>query len=401
MENFDTIESIDEKGLGARIFCVLLIVFIAFICLIWRFFPFSIPFKVFVLCLGGAYIFYALVSFYTRIPYFISTTNSGKLIAIVCIVFLLFPSITNILYESSKQEYLSAITPNTVIGLKITYDVERTGGSGSIGSEWKYRHYFNDIQFKSGDILEIKASDAFTIRSRFIETDDAVSDVGETSSAPYTYHKFSTDSRQITIQNDVIVIENGGRRYAGSFAEFTATYHITLTVPPSISFWDIYFNTADISIRWVVLICQLICLAIVAYVIIGGNYKKKQIDEKKRIALEKKKQEEKEAFIQSLNGKTIREIAGVPSNISYESGLPKDNNNQCFGSYTVYTTKSGSCFHRIAGCCSARFPIHSFIAMEKYKPCSKCGAINRPIPAWHKTYIELVKKCKEYSIEFE
>lgn len=47
-----------------------------------------------------------------------------------------------------------------------------------------------------------------------------------------------------------------------------------------------------------------------------------------------------------LGGKTIREVANVPQNITFINGLPCDNiGNQEYGSYTVYLTQSGSCYH--------------------------------------------------------
>jgi len=394
-------EHMDEKGLSGREIFFVLTVTVLFITLIWRFAPIQTALKIAILCFGGVFVMGAIAQFCARIPYFIPTAHGGTLVAIVSIVFLLFPFAINILYESNKQEYLTNITPNSIIGLKIEYDIERTGGSGSIGSEWKYQHHFNDIKFTSGETMEIKASAPFTIRSRFIESDEKISDIGETTSKPIKYYNLSPNNSNLTIKNDVFVMESGGKRYAGSFAEFTATYNIKLTIPPSKNYWDIYFYSADNSVQWIILLCQFTCLFLIAYVIIVGERKKEQIKEQERIALEEKKKEERDIFIKGLNGKTIREIAGVPANITYENGLPRDNNNQRFGSYTAYITKSGSCFHRVAGCCSARYPIHTFIASEKYKPCSKCRAYKSTIPVWHKTYIELVQKCKEYSIEYE
>ena len=390
----------DEKGLAGWEIWFVVVVSLAFITLVWRFVPIQTLLKMALVCFCGVWVFAVVAEFSARIPYFIPTAHGGKLVVIVCVVFLLFPFLINAMYESSKHVYLSSIKPDTTIGLKISYDIDRTGGSGSIGSDWSYRHYFNDIQFGSGDIMEIKASEPFTIRSRFIES-DKISDIGETSSNAVVYNKENPQNGEIVITNDVFVMESGGRRYAGSYAEFTATYHAKLTIPPSMNFWEVYFHTPDNLARWIIVMGQLSCLCIIAYVIIEGAHRKEKIKEQERIALEKKKQEERELFIKSLGGKTIREVAGVPSHISYESGFPKDNNNQRYGSFTAYTTKSGSCYHRTPGCCSARLPVHLFVATKKYRPCSKCCVSTSTIPEWHNKYIELTKKCKEYSVEYE
>lgn len=381
--------------------CFPIAVTIAFIALIWRFIPIQETLKLSLICVGGVGILAAVIFFVERLPFFIPTPTRGTNAVIVLMIFLLFPAMINALYESSKNTYLSDITPDTLIGLKITYDVERTGGSGSIGSDWKYLHFYNDTKIGSGSVVDVRASDTFTIRSRFIEVDDAISDVGETISKPISYYKMEPANGELVIKNDVLVAENGGRRYAGSYAEFTATYRVKLTMPKSMGFWSVYFSTEDTSIRWILVLSQLCCLAIIAYVIAFGAKREEQAKEQARMAQEKERQAKREEFIQKLDGRTIRELAGVPPNIHYENGLPRDNNNRKYGSFTVYTTKSGSCYHETPGCCSARFPIHVFVAMGKYKPCSKCCMTKYSIPEWHTKYVALVKQCKEYSVEYE
>lgn len=72
------------------------------------------------------------------------------------------------------------------------------------------------------------------------------------------------------------------------------------------------------------------------------NYEKEEQAQK----LIQAKQAEKESFLNYLGGKTIREVANVPQNITFINGLPRDNiENQEYGSYTVYLTHSGSCYH--------------------------------------------------------
>lgn len=390
----------DEKGLSERAPFFVTMVSVAFIALIWRYIPIQVYFKMALLCFAGAWIWIVISDLFERIPYFIPNAHSQKRMIIVCIAFLLFPCLINAIYEVGKYECLTARTPDATIGLQITYDVDRIGGSGSVGSEWSYHHYFNDVEFDFGDTVEIRASDPFVIRSRFVES-DAISDIGESVSKPIVICQEHQENRQFIIENNVLVKEIGGRKYAGSYAEFTATYYAKLVMPPSLSFWDVYLQTCGDLVGWLLIIGQVTCLFIVAYIIVEGTHRKEKAKAQERLAQERKKQEERELFIKSLGGKTIREVAGVPEHVTYEGDLPKDNNNQRFGSFTVYITQRGACFHRTQGCCAARFPIHIFVAKKRYRPCTKCCTVAYSIPDWHNKYTELKNKCIEHSVEYE
>ena len=104
--------------------------------------------------------------------------------------------------------------------------------------------------------------------------------------------------------------------------------------------------------------------------------------QKEREEAERRRQAEKEEFIRFLGGRSIREAAKVPDNITFVHGLPRDNNDKEFGSFTVYISKNGSCYHSRKGCCSASFPRHAFTAAGKYRPCSKCCSRPVKIPQW-------------------
>lgn len=121
--------------------------------------------------------------------------------------------------------------------------------------------------------------------------------------------------------------------------------------------------------------------------------------EKKRI-LEQEKLE-KEAFLQEIKGKTLRELINIPPYYKMVNGLPVDNNNQLYGSLTVYISKSGTHYHFKKGCCSANTPIHLYRAIGKYVPCSKCSPSHFTIPQWFKDYEELMKKATKYGIEIK
>lgn len=92
----------------------------------------------------------------------------------------------------------------------------------------------------------------------------------------------------------------------------------------------------------------------------------------------------------------------MPSHITFVDGFPKDEDDQKYGSYTLYVSSSGACFHKKKGCCSASIPVHIFEISKQYRPCSKCckGAFpNFDIPQWYSDYIKLKKKCTYYGID--
>ena len=124
--------------------------------------------------------------------------------------------------------------------------------------------------------------------------------------------------------------------------------------------------------------------------------------EKKRKEQERQEYEaNKSQFILKLGGKSIREAAGVPNNIKFIDGLPRDNNNRQYGSYTVYLSTNGTCYHEKPGCCSAHRVAHAFLVINRYRPCSKCCRGSVIIPQWYTKYKELEKQCKKYDLDPE
>ena len=160
---------------------LLFVIPIAFIALIWRMFPLSNIFKAMLCCFLGVFIVSGAVIFAEHLRYFKKFNSAWAVVCITAAVFLIFPAIINVVYGIHEKEYLNSYPADNSISVKITYDIDRTGGSGSIGGEWTYKHFLNNQEFKNGDILKVNAKSAFTITSRFIER-DSISDVGETTS---------------------------------------------------------------------------------------------------------------------------------------------------------------------------------------------------------------------------
>ena len=179
------------------------------------------------------------------------------------------------------------------------------------------------------------------------------------------------------------------------------------------------------------IVAEIFCLIIIMFITLGGSVRKKKMEEQfreerlmeekfrnesireqERLHREKEKEvqeklreeqqrqllEEKTNFINALNGRSIREVASVPTHIRYVNGLPIDNNDSMYGSFTVYISKNGECYHEKSGCCSAGIPIHVIKARNRYRKCSKCCRTYYPFPKWHYDYISLLQKARKYGI---
>lgn len=142
----------------------------------------------------------------------------------------------------------------------------------------------------------------------------------------------------------------------------------------------------------------------IAYIGISNVVDRKRKMEEQKAAEEQrrlKKEQDKAEFIHFMNGRKIREIAQVPANIKFVNGLPVDNNNSSYGSFTVYLSKNGKCFHQRQGCCSARYSAHFVKIRNKYSPCSKCCTKDYNVPSWYTTYMDLKGRARYFEIEVE
>lgn len=399
---------------------------IVFLILLWNMIPLNALIKIALYCFLIAFVFLIIVTFHVNLAHFNKNLAGWKATLVTAVIFLLVPSVMNLVYKRNADQYLISYPFDNVVAVKIECDVEHIGGSGTVGNEWSYIHLLNDTTFSSGDVIELGVSEPFTITSRIIEH-DGISDEGETISKKYIYSKDENWKRNINFSQTVHVDERGGRRNAGAYADFRVEYTLARTFPKSITFWNLLFYAQNSDNGWLpvsLVVCELICVTIIVYVIVVGGKKEKieieRIKQAERMAqikraeeekLEKEKQiqrmiqiklAEKESFIKSLDGKNIREVAKVPPNITFIDGLPKDSGEQKYGSYTLYVSSSGACYHKKSGCCSAHIPIHAFEIRRKYRPCSKCCTGDLPnfdVPKWYSDYIKLKKKCIDYGID--
>lgn len=392
---------------------LLIITSVIFVILIWDALPLDYILKFVISPILVSFILLIEYLFSRYLSFFRAVDSARAAVMITMSVFIVFPFIIHVMHDVHERKYLVSYPPDNRIAIQVTYDIKWTRGKGSIGDDWVYRHFLNDVEFEDGEIIEINSDSVFSITSRFIEQ-DGVNDIGETTSRSLNYASDENYKRTIIISQMVHVVENGGRKNAGAFADFDVTYTLKRVVPSSMSYWAMFFYTPDSIIGYIVchllIVGEVLCLAAIAFVLVSGRKRMVAAEEQKtgqemqdikEISPKKKGefQKERASFIEKLQGQSIRQVAGVPAYISFVDGLPKDNGKAKYGSFTVYRSDKGKCYHDRMGCCSAHRPTHFFVAKRLLKPCSKCCINCRTVPSWYVRYNELEKQAKYYQIE--
>ena len=122
-----------------------------FIILTWKMIPLHVAWKIIIyLFLGlGSCIFWIVNSFVDYLSYFKAISSAKTAFTIAMIIFVILPLVMSIFHDIHQKKYLSSYPTDNLISVKITYDIERIGSSGSIGHDWIYKHYLN---FSVGEI---------------------------------------------------------------------------------------------------------------------------------------------------------------------------------------------------------------------------------------------------------
>lgn len=325
--------------------------------------------------------------------------NTWASVALLFAIFVALPSIIICIQKNCEKEYLIAYPQDDIIAVEITCKIALTKHTGSIGSDWSYYHYLNDTAFKNGDVLTVCASEPFSIRSVFVER-DAIPDKGEAISSAYQYPFLQDYPNLLYITNRVHVKETGGRKYAGSTADFSVVYTLKRVVPEYMNFWDVYFFSLNASRKFwrkLLVFVQVFSFAFGVFASVASINRQRKTAKLQQLTAERVAAEERLLFINRLQGKSIRDASRVPSCIKFINDLPVDNNDSEYGSYTVYVSSAGKCYHQQKGCCSARFPQHFFIAKRTYRPCQRCCRQPIPIPQWYTDYLELKKLADKFN----
>lgn len=365
-----------------------------FAALIWPMIPLNVTTKIIILFVGGIWLVLAIFEFSFELTEAFPRVTPFLAIPLTALAFLFLPVFCMVQHNIYFDTYMESIPHDNQLSFRITYNIEHVQSSGNVGSDWIYNHYLNDQEFKNGDILTVPANKKMYIRSEFIES-DLIPDVGETTNFAFQVTSKNCSQTHI-ITNKVRVYEIGGRRNAGAYVDYLVTYSAKRVPPPSLYFWGVFFSTPGKS--GVLFLCCLMLAFIAEIALIKRAFFWGREMKAEREALEHQKR--LDDFLAILNGRSIRDAAGVPSNITFEEGLPKkDDSPEKYGSYTVFISSSGRCYHEKKGCSSAYTPLHRFNAVGRYRPCSKCCLGSDPVPQWHITYQSLMKQANELGFE--
>lgn len=443
-------------------------IFVGFIVSTHRMLPlFNLPKTFLILCALGTVCFAFLVFLFAilfaiYLGQFKHINSSWLAILITAVLFLLIPVTANIVintaYPICERQYLQSIPSDNQILVRVTYDIERVDGYGSVGNEWKVQHFFKSItntEFQSGDIISVHIYAPFSILSRFTEI-DSINDIGETKSKTYKYSENDNYKRTLTISQYVHIEENGGRKNAGAFVDYKVNYVLERVIPDSMGFWDI-ISINDVErtrcVHWIW--GELFCIAVILFVVLRGislqkkqhieDAKQAQLEaeklrieverqkqleaEQRRIAEEKRRAEieyqnqlkaerqriaeekrraEHDELVAKYSNKTRTQIAiecGMPSEFCMgDDDLPhSDDSDKSYlnlsDKCTVYLSTTGKVYHAHPACNrAAQHPVNITLVPPQRRPCMKCSPIVIDLQ-WYKRYRVTMRMLWKHSIE--
>lgn len=313
-------------------------------------------------------------------------------------LFLVLPFFMRSQYKEHSEEYLVTMPLDGRIYVRISSSVNSVGGVGTIGNEITCESYLNGSKL-SGDVIAVGVDEPFCIETKIVES-DSIPDVGEAISGTYRFSENNNYKKPVIIKLSLRVSESGGNWNKGSYSDYEVVHTLNRVIP-EMSFLDLYYythNAEERSLCEYAANAQIIFVAIAFIIIVLTAIKARTVSAKQKKERERILEEEKQAFRNKLEGMTIRQYAGVPSSIRFVNGLPVDNNDSQFGSFTVFRSSNGNCYHQKRGCCSARFPIHFFVAVKRYRPCSKCCYKHMEIPQWYVNYKRETDKANDLGL---
>ena len=307
-------------------------------------------------------------------------------------------------YRSKTLEFIRSINENYPVSdsgdieVSISKSVKRENRNISIGSDWKYYYYINDVEFHRGTTISINLFKPNNIRTKIIEQDPTYNDVGTTEDSI----SFSLDDLIAgkTITQTVEVSEyRGGVRSNTGGVKFNVSYTIKLKKKLQYPFLKEVTRNPFLYIGFSVIIIFAILIESI-YIRRKKNQYQKEYEQYEHTL--EQFESEKKAFIQTLNGFSIRELAGVPNGVFFtKDNLPYNSkSNEKFGTFTLYITPKGYCFHTDKTCPKSYnvIPIN-LVKVASRKPCIKCAkGYNCKIPSWYTAYLEYLMKIKNYEI---
>ena len=314
-------------------------------------------------------------------------------------------SIESQTYRSETINFIRSVDKNYPIDNNGNIDVVVTtshriiDSKGSVGSDYYYSFSINGNSTRNNTNASINLFKPIKLYTKIVESDPSISDVGTAEdSIPF---QFSRLLEGIEINQDVLVMESGGTRNSGSYDLFRVTYIIKpkKKLTYTFDFLNTIFDTPVLYLGFglfLTITLSVLHIKRKKTQLINANF-----DNQYKRELEQY-ESERDVFIQTIKGKSIRKLAGVPAGVSFtKDDLPYDSDNHSkYGSFTLYITPSGTCYHTDKTCPRSHnvIPINLVKASDR-KPCNRCAkGYDGKLPSWYTTYIEYKKKIKHYEI---
>ena len=324
-------------------------------------------------------------------------------------------------------------------GMRLNFTTEILEDVGTIGTDWTFRCFCGEQELFDGSYVEIRSDQYFEWRSVITEDDD-VDDVGEVTTQELIRYEEAEEEDTKIITHEVRVDEEGGITNDGSYRVYLVTYTLTKEELTTFKNHD-YVPTVEVPeepeeeekndglFSFLSPLSseennQIIAgktsadgtagpasqpkklgpvgigaLGTAGLAIVSGitasmvrNKRKKAMMKVMNIGTDQMEFAVR-AKKSCVNGRSLRDIAGVPASVSFLSGFPVGKGKGMFGSYTVYFSSKSQVYHKKKGCSGAKTPAHCFEIQKNFTPCPKCDTTFTPVPGWYTKYKELEQRA--------
>ena len=336
-------------------------------------------------------------------------------------------------YNQTVRNYIKSIDRNYPINtndsVQVTISISRTRDRSAqkVGEEMSYQYFFNGKPISSGSKVNMYFGKENVIKAVIMDEDPYHDDTGidEYIFTP----SFIEIIDGITENRNVRVHEIYGD-YAGNTDIYNITYRINPVkrlnlspvqrikypkypeMPQNIDYSQIdvpFFATAIKSTYFYLFIGLEVILSL--FILKSQNDGIKKENAKRISEYQKEMQiyeqeykefeEERKKFISFINGRTLSEVAGVPSDVLFdEKDLPFCRDGGAFGRrFTAYVAKYGGCYHmsRVCGGAENMREVNIVVAKRNFRPCTKCalGAYEANA-SWYSEYLRLREQCRQF-----
>lgn len=110
-------------------------------------------------------------------------------------------------------------------------------------------------------------------------------------------------------------------------------------------------------------------------------------------------QRKHEEYYKLYANKEPIDLVNKPNDAFIKNGLPATKGKRVYGKYTVYVSKTGSCFHMNPHCAgNGNLFISNYYYQYNKKMCKKCVKGNLPEIQWYKDYLKIKNIKSKYKI---